>query len=178
MKIRRFDARQVRDDNPSQDDISVDDVKVYSKEEMRPESVSRVVVPVKNNTNVIIHDKSDETLVKHAVEHLEDEVLKRLLSKKIESKQPKTAQYDAVTGELKNGEHPCRRECKEGEEAMICYYHFSIEWYQTMSKACYNCPYNESDCERKDCIPADGMSRPLNVINRKMPGPTIEVRIY
>ncbi|XP_045506939.1 laccase-4-like isoform X1 [Colias croceus] len=84
-------------------------------------------------------------------------------------------QYDEVTGELISGEHPCLRECKEGEEPMICYYHFNLEWYQTMSKACYDCPYNETDCDRIDCIPADGMSRPLTVVNRKMPGPAIEV---
>lgn len=85
-------------------------------------------------------------------------------------------QYDEVTGELIGGEHPCQRECKEGDEPMICYYHFSLELYMTMSKACFDCPYNETDCDRIDCIPADGISRPLTVINRKMPGPSIEVR--
>lgn len=84
-------------------------------------------------------------------------------------------QYDEVTGELISEEHPCQRECMEGEEPMICYYHFNLEWYQTMSKACYDCPYNLTDCKRLDCIPADGINRALNVINRKMPGPAIEV---
>lgn len=86
--------------------------------------------------------------------------------------------YSKVTGELiSDEEHPCKRECKEGEEPMICYYHFDLEWYQTLSKACYDCPHVESDCSRQDCIPADGMSRPVNVINRMMPGPAIEVTL-
>ncbi|CAG9122108.1 unnamed protein product [Plutella xylostella] len=70
--------------------------------------------------------------------------------------------------------HPCNRECIEGE-TMTCHYDFEIGWYQSMSKACYDCPFNADDCNRKDCIPADGISRPLNVVNRKMPGPAITV---
>lgn len=87
----------------------------------------------------------------------------------------KNVRYDEITGELITDDHPCQRDCSVGEDPMICYYHFKLEWYQTMSKACFNCPYNESDCFRHDCIPADGMNRALNVINRKMPGPAIEV---
>lgn len=174
--VKISDFPKANNDATGLDDVAIDSVKVFRKPEIRPESASSVLIPIENNTNVILHDKNNEMLVKHAVEHLDDQVLKRLLSKKMESKQQKNAQYDEITGELKNGDHPCRRECKEGEPGMICYYHFSIEWYQTMSKACYNCPYNESDCSRLDCIPADGMSRALTVINRKMPGPLIEVR--
>lgn len=91
------------------------------------------------------------------------------------SKLKADVKYDTVTGELIGGDHPCHRECFEGDDPMICYYHFKLEWYQTMSKACYDCPFNETDCFRPDCIPADGMNRPLNVINRKMPGTPIEV---
>lgn len=44
-----------------------------------------------------------------------------------------------------------------------------------MSKACYGCPFNETDCFRPHCIAADGFRRSLLVINRMMPGPAIEV---
>lgn len=143
-------------------------------------------MPVKNNTKVIAHDNIDENVLIHAVQHLDDAIhhldnnVLRIFNnktKKIEKELPKDRQYDEFTGELTNGHHPCLRECKEGGDRMICYYHFSMEWYQTMSKACYNCPYNKSDCSRQDCIPADGMNRALNVINRKLPGPSVEVRI-
>lgn len=148
------------------------------------ERPSKEVRLVKNDTNVVVHDNIDEKVLIHAVQHLDDavhqlddSVLRVLPKKTVNLKtQPNKAEYDEFTGELTTGAHPCLRECKEGEERMICYYHFSIEWYQTMSKACYNCPYNKSDCDRKDCIPADGMNRPLNVINRKLPGPSVEVR--
>ena len=44
-----------------------------------------------------------------------------------------------------------------------------------MSKACYSCPSNETDCFRPHCISADGMKRKITVVNRMMPGPSIEV---
>ena len=72
-------------------------------------------------------------------------------------------------------EHPCRRECQDGETPMLCRYTFHVEHYYAMSKACYGCPYNETDCFRPHCIPADGIGRPLVVVNRQMPGPAIEV---
>lgn len=61
---------------------------------------------------------------------------------------------------------------------MDCHYHFEVEWYQSMSKACFNCPYNITDCDRIDCIIGDGVSRPLTVVNRKMPGPSVEVSLF
>jgi len=71
--------------------------------------------------------------------------------------------------------HPCARTCKEGLSPMVCRYRFELEWYYTMSKACYNCPLNLDDCNRKDCVVADGVRRPIVVVNRQMPGPSIEV---
>ncbi|CRL02097.1 CLUMA_CG015286, isoform A [Clunio marinus] len=70
--------------------------------------------------------------------------------------------------------HPCLRECVEGQE-LTCYYEFVVENFQTMSKACYNCPSNMTDCYKPHCIPADGMMRSITVVNRMMPGPNIEV---
>lgn len=71
--------------------------------------------------------------------------------------------------------HPCLRECLVGEPPKTCKYHFKMEWYYTMSKACYDCPYNLTDCFRPDCVPADGVERPIIVINRSLPGPSIQV---
>jgi len=59
---------------------------------------------------------------------------------------------------------------------MTCGYNFTLEHYQVMSKACYDCPNKLSDCSRLDCIPADGVDRAIAVVNRIMPGPSIRVR--
>lgn len=72
-------------------------------------------------------------------------------------------------------DHPCSRKCVEGNPPMICRYNFTIEWYQTMSKACYACPSDLDDCKRPDCITGDGRKRSIVVVNRQMPGPSIEV---
>lgn len=71
--------------------------------------------------------------------------------------------------------HPCQRECRSGEPPKTCEYRFKVEWYYTMSKACYDCPYNLTDCYRPDCVPADGVEKPIIVINRSLPGPSIQV---
>lgn len=71
--------------------------------------------------------------------------------------------------------HPCQRECHVDEPPKTCEYHFKVEWYYTMSKACYDCPYNLTDCYRPDCVPADGVEKPIIVINRSLPGPSIQV---
>lgn len=81
----------------------------------------------------------------------------------------------ASAQELHEKVHPCQRECLVGEPPKICKYHFKMEWYYTMSKACYDCPYNLTDCFRPDCVPADGVERPIIVINRSLPGPSIQV---
>ncbi|KAG5884696.1 hypothetical protein JTB14_013708 [Gonioctena quinquepunctata] len=69
----------------------------------------------------------------------------------------------------------CKRNCIKGSPPMICKYEFEVEWYHSMSKACYDCPFNISDCFRPDCIPGDGTRRGVVAINRQIPGPTIEV---
>lgn len=50
-----------------------------------------------------------------------------------------------------------------------------VEWYETLSKACYDCPFNETDCFRPHCIYGDGVRKSILVVNRMMPGPTIDV---
>lgn len=145
------------------------------------QSASRVLVAEKPNSTVNelpleTIQKNVSSPVKQPVKELSLEKASEVISRNVNNAKIRAhVRYDEVTGELVEGDHPCNRECIEGEEPMICYYHFVLEWYQTMSKACYDCPYNLTDCSRPDCIPADGMNRPLNVINRKMPGPALEV---
>lgn len=157
-------------------------IKIVNEKQQTPESASKVMLPIlANNTyNILTYQtkkrNQTEDFSKEQVQIRE----KVVPTSKVEKKNNLRAhvRYDEVTGELIDGGHPCERECREGEEPMICYYHFSLEWYHTMSKACYNCPYDEDDCKRLDCIPADGVSRALNVINRKMPGPAVEVSSF
>lgn len=79
-------------------------------------------------------------------------------------------------GQLPEGvNHPCFRTCYATSAPMQCVYDFNVEWFQTMSMACFNCPGTAADCNRHDCITADGFARPIQVVNRKMPGPSIQV---
>ncbi|XP_039257030.2 uncharacterized protein LOC120333742 [Styela clava] len=71
--------------------------------------------------------------------------------------------------------HPCDRQCEYPPSPKICEYDFVIEWYYTMSKACYDCPFVADDCSRPHCIPADGINRPLVTVNRQFQGPSIRV---
>ncbi len=71
--------------------------------------------------------------------------------------------------------HKCIRECQANALPMVCEYTFTVESYHTLSKACYNCPYNQTDCSRPHCVAADGVERSIMVVNRLMPGPSIQV---
>lgn len=44
-----------------------------------------------------------------------------------------------------------------------------------MSKACLDCPYNQTNCWRKDCVSGNGLNRAIVVVNRALPGPPISV---
>ncbi|KAL4713687.1 hypothetical protein ACJJTC_004218 [Scirpophaga incertulas] len=181
--------RQGKIYNDSIDDVSMDSKENTTQEQnvvlnanrrAKPlQSASRVIMPIGiKPPNEIRTDLIDNSLIEQTKSaKLLAEVINKAVHRKAEKRGnlKNHARYDEVTGEIVSGDHPCHRECREGEEPMICYYRFNLEWYHTMSKACYNCPYNETDCQRPDCIPADGISRPLNVVNRKMPGPSIEV---
>ncbi|KAK3090802.1 hypothetical protein FSP39_014772 [Pinctada imbricata] len=70
--------------------------------------------------------------------------------------------------------HPCIREC-HAHSSMTCEYNFTAEYYYTLSRACYNCPFNATDCHRPHCVPADGTARAITVINRMLPGPAIHI---
>lgn len=58
---------------------------------------------------------------------------------------------------------------------MLCEYEWQLEWYTTMSKACLDCPFNRTNCMRKDCVSANGLNRAIIVVNRMLPGPAISV---
>ncbi|MPC99172.1 hypothetical protein E2C01_094569 [Portunus trituberculatus] len=45
-----------------------------------------------------------------------------------------------------------------------------------LSRACYDCPRNKTDCERPECITADGTRRMIFTVNKQLPGPAIQVR--
>lgn len=171
-----------QESNPLIEDVEINDANVIrrlnSSQPFRTlESASRVLLPTNYNHSIndVLYETKPENVsevTKHRKNTEENDFRSPTYK---ESKIRAHVKYDEVTGELINEDHPCERECIEGDEPMVCHYHFNLEWYQTMSKACYDCPYNLTDCNRIDCIPADGMRRALNVINRKMPGPAIEV---
>lgn len=50
-----------------------------------------------------------------------------------------------------------------------------MEWYESLSKACFDCPYNITDCDLPHCIGVDGARRAVVVVNRQLPGPSIDV---
>ncbi|XP_071494140.1 uncharacterized protein [Diadema antillarum] len=74
-----------------------------------------------------------------------------------------------------SADHECTRECEWPPAPKHCRYNFSLEWYYSMSKACYGCPSNLTDCSRPQCIPLNGVPRPITVVNRMFPGPAVEV---
>lgn len=68
----------------------------------------------------------------------------------------------------------CYRKCVEGD-TRVCQFNFDVAPYQTMGRACYNCPHNATDCSLPDCIAADGVMRRILVVNKQLPGPPIQV---
>ncbi|XP_071960009.1 uncharacterized protein [Antedon mediterranea] len=66
----------------------------------------------------------------------------------------------------------CKRECTG--EKVTCKFTFQVEWFTSMSKECGDCPTNINDCKQKDCIPLDGGARAVMVVNRQIPGPSIQ----
>ncbi|KAG5870795.1 hypothetical protein JTB14_035288 [Gonioctena quinquepunctata] len=84
-------------------------------------------------------------------------------------------EHKILLDEMTSNTHPCKRTCVEGQAPMTCQYTFNIEYYLTMSKACYDCPFNTTDCLRPDCIAAEGSKRGVVSINRQIPGPKMEV---
>ncbi|XP_038051053.1 oxidoreductase OpS5-like [Patiria miniata] len=71
--------------------------------------------------------------------------------------------------------HECLRTCEWPPKPKICRYDFTIELFHTMSTDCMDCPHNQTHCYRPQCIPADGVPRAIIVINKLLPGPSIQV---
>nr|KAG5690957.1 hypothetical protein BaRGS_027276 [Batillaria attramentaria] len=46
--------------------------------------------------------------------------------------------------------------CREDTEPKVCRYRWVLENYLTLSRACYRCPSNQSDCLRPQCVSGDG----------------------
>lgn len=67
------------------------------------------------------------------------------------------------------------RPCNQNTKKMICEYDWTIEWYSVLSKACLDCPFNQTNCDRLHCVSANGHYRPIMTINRMLPGPQINV---
>ncbi|KAK3886723.1 hypothetical protein Pcinc_009154 [Petrolisthes cinctipes] len=68
----------------------------------------------------------------------------------------------------------CRRPCVDND-TRVCQFSFDVHLYQAMSRACYHCPQNKTDCERPECVTGDGTRRLIITVNRAVPGPPIEV---
>lgn len=58
---------------------------------------------------------------------------------------------------------------------MVCEYDWTLEMYSTLGRACFNCPRNFTDCLRENCILADGKLKTIEVVNKLLPGPSIQV---
>ena len=58
---------------------------------------------------------------------------------------------------------------------MRCEYNFTIEWYTVLSRACLDCPSNQTSCMRPNCVSANGIKRAIITVNRMLPGPTLYV---
>ena len=76
---------------------------------------------------------------------------------------------------LSDKAHPCSRTCQAGAAPMTCYYNFTVESYHTLSKACFDCPLNQTDCFRPHCIPGNGIKRSITTVNRMLPGTAVQV---
>ncbi|XP_071494651.1 uncharacterized protein [Diadema antillarum] len=83
----------------------------------------------------------------------------------------------ALTGHwlINDLNHPCVRDCDTNPAPMTCRYNWTIESYFSVSRACYQCPFDSFDCSRTDCVPMAGYARPVYSVNRKVPGPSIQV---
>lgn len=63
--------------------------------------------------------------------------------------------------------HPCIRDCRIHKK-MDCFYNFTVEYYQVLTRDCLDCGLNvKSDCFKKNCISANGISRTIKVISYK-----------
>lgn len=85
-------------------------------------------------------------------------------------------QFQHVTGIPESDlKHECLRTCEWPPQPKTCVYHFNVEWFYSMATPCRDCPINKTDCTRQNCIQLNGVARPVAVVNRLLPGPSIQV---
>ncbi|KAK0066464.1 laccase-4 [Biomphalaria pfeifferi] len=72
-------------------------------------------------------------------------------------------------------DHPCNRHCEDNSLPRLCKYTWLLENYYVMSKACHDCPFNQTHCYLPHCVSADGVMRGIKTANRILPGPRVEV---
>ncbi|XP_069688169.1 uncharacterized protein [Periplaneta americana] len=70
--------------------------------------------------------------------------------------------------------HHCARECVKGDNR-ICYYRMVLQNYAVLSAACKDCPNKMEDCFLPQCVTADGFEKGILTVNRRLPGPGIQV---
>lgn len=76
----------------------------------------------------------------------------------------------------------CDRICKPGD-TKTCVFTWNVSYYYSLTndddkitnRPCGNCPFDIADCYRNECIPLNGLKRPLVTVNRQVPGPKIVV---
>jgi hypothetical protein len=69
--------------------------------------------------------------------------------------------------------HPCRRSCDNKTVPMVCEYTFTFKLLSTLGPDCADCPFNRSSCFLPNCIPTNGVLRPIALANHMLPGPAI-----
>ncbi|XP_053999584.1 uncharacterized protein LOC128887574 [Hylaeus anthracinus] len=71
----------------------------------------------------------------------------------------------------------CARTCRKGGKPKTCYYKFVVERYPVNGSACELCTPNitNSICANCQCVPGNGVQRMGLIVNRMLPGPSIQV---
>ncbi|KAJ8044291.1 Laccase-4 [Holothuria leucospilota] len=68
----------------------------------------------------------------------------------------------------------CDRICTH-EDIKTCVFTWNVSYYYSLTRPCGNCPFDIADCYQNECIPLNGLKRPLVTVNRQVPGPKIVV---
>lgn len=72
----------------------------------------------------------------------------------------------------------CDRECSPSD-VRICEFEWEVSYFFTLldgpTRPCGDCPFNETDCDNLECVPFNGVRRPVVTVNRQVPGPAVVV---
>ncbi|KAJ8044290.1 Laccase-4 [Holothuria leucospilota] len=88
--------------------------------------------------------------------------------------------YTTIEDQTPNPDSPpvstnCDRICSTPEDIRTCVFTWNVSYYYSLTWPCGNCPFDIADCYREECIPLNGLKRPLVTVNRQVPGPKIVV---